>query len=193
MRTAAVFGGVGQSVIDAAGGKSGPYEGAYVTGWYPGVSDPRWDGTKDGVKNGMKRAIDEHTFGDHRIDPEDAGVRTAWIACTVLRAVLEGIGDGEVSAGTVRRGRRRTRTSTDRSAPPRLGRPASPLGRCHSSVGWRWVRPYVCAIGFHSWAALAFCTLATPLSRLPARVWFVMRAPPFLQPFLPAVWSAQAA
>ncbi|WP_073946149.1 ABC transporter substrate-binding protein [Streptomyces kebangsaanensis] len=95
VRTAAVFGSVDQSVIDAGGGKSGPYEGAYVTGWYPVASDPRW--------NGMKKVINEQAFGDNRIDPEDAGVQTTWVAYTVLRAVLEKIGDGEVSARTVRR------------------------------------------------------------------------------------------
>ncbi|PZG89335.1 hypothetical protein C1I97_31490 [Streptomyces sp. NTH33] len=95
VRTAAVFGSVDQSVVDAGGGKSGPYEGAYVTGWYPVASDPRW--------NGMRKVINEQAFGDNRIDPEDAGVQTTWVAYTVLRAVLEKIGDGEVSATTVRR------------------------------------------------------------------------------------------
>lgn len=95
VRTAAVFGSVDQSVIDTTGGKSGPYEGSYVTGWYPVASDPRWDG--------MRKVIDEQAFGDNRIDPKDAGVQTTWIACTVLRAVLEEIGGGEVSADTVRR------------------------------------------------------------------------------------------
>ncbi|MGX4691464.1 ABC transporter substrate-binding protein [Streptomyces sp. JNUCC 63] len=95
VRTAAVLGSVDQSVVDTSGGKSGPYEGSYVTGWYPVASDPRWDG--------MKKVINEQAFGDNRVDPEDPAVQTTWIAYTVLRAVLEKIGDGEVSADTVRR------------------------------------------------------------------------------------------
>ncbi|MFF9124475.1 ABC transporter substrate-binding protein [Streptomyces sp. NPDC014889] len=95
VRTAAVLGSIDQTVIDASGGKSGPYEGSYLTGWYPVAGDARWDP--------MKKVINEAAFGDNRVDPEDAGVQTTWIAYTVLRAVLERIGDGEVSASTVRR------------------------------------------------------------------------------------------
>ncbi|QJS14480.1 ABC transporter substrate-binding protein [Streptomyces argyrophyllae] len=95
VRTATVLGSVDQTVINATGGASGPYEGAYITGWYPVASDPRWDP--------MKKVINEEAFGDNRIDPADAGVQTTWIAYTVLKAVLERIGDGEVSADTVRR------------------------------------------------------------------------------------------
>ncbi|MGW2030509.1 ABC transporter substrate-binding protein [Streptomyces spinosus] len=95
VRTATVLGSVDQTVINASGGASGPYEGAYITGWYPVASDPRWDP--------MKKVINEEAFGDNRIDPADAGVQTTWIAYTVLKAVLERIGDGEVSADTVRR------------------------------------------------------------------------------------------
>ncbi|MEU2051849.1 ABC transporter substrate-binding protein [Streptomyces bungoensis] len=95
VRTATVLGSVDQSVINATGGASGPYEGAYITGWYPPASDRRW--------KPMKRVIDEEAFGDNRIDPADAGVQTTWIAYTVLRAALEKIGEGEVSADTVRR------------------------------------------------------------------------------------------
>ncbi|MBB6415347.1 ABC transporter substrate-binding protein [Streptomyces sp. AK010] len=93
VRTATVLGSVDQTVIDATGGASGPYEGSYITGWYPVVSDPRWDG--------MKRVIREQAFGDNRIDPADAGVQTTWIAYTVFRQVVESLGDGEVSADTV--------------------------------------------------------------------------------------------
>ncbi|MFE1910611.1 ABC transporter substrate-binding protein [Streptomyces anandii] len=95
VRTAAVLGSVDQTVIDASGGQSGPYEGSYITGWYPVAGDPRWDA--------MKKVINEEAFGDNRIDPADAGVQTTWIAYTVLRAVLEKIGSGEVSTDTVRR------------------------------------------------------------------------------------------
>ncbi|ARP74267.1 hypothetical protein LK07_19840 [Streptomyces pluripotens] len=94
VNTATVLGSVDQTVINATGGASGPYEGAYVTGWYPAASDHRWDQ--------MKKVINEEAFGDNRINPADAGVQTTWIAYTVLKAVLEKIGDGEVSADTVR-------------------------------------------------------------------------------------------
>jgi ABC-type branched-subunit amino acid transport system substrate-binding protein len=93
VRTAAVLGSVDQTVIDATGGASGPYEGSYITGWYPVASDPRWDG--------MKRVIKEEAFGDNRIDPADAGVQTTWIAYTVFHRVVESLGGGEVSADTV--------------------------------------------------------------------------------------------
>ncbi|MEU4465563.1 ABC transporter substrate-binding protein [Streptomyces sp. NPDC024017] len=93
VRTATVLGSVDQTVIDATGGASGPYEGSYITGWYPVASDPRWDE--------MKRVIREEAFGDNRIDPADAGVQTTWIAYTVFRQVVESLGDGEVSADTV--------------------------------------------------------------------------------------------
>ncbi|MFE7896111.1 ABC transporter substrate-binding protein [Streptomyces sp. NPDC057424] len=93
VRTATVLGSVDQTVIDATGGASGPYEGSYITGWYPVASDPRWDE--------MKRVIREEAFGDNRIDPADAGVQTTWIAYTVFRQIVESLGDGEVSADTV--------------------------------------------------------------------------------------------
>ncbi|MFD5709348.1 ABC transporter substrate-binding protein [Streptomyces pharetrae] len=96
VRTGTVLGSVDQTVIDASGGRSGPYEGAYITGWYPVETDERWDG--------MKRVIREQAFADTRIDPADAGVQTTWIAYTVFRAVVEAIDDGEeVTASTVRR------------------------------------------------------------------------------------------
>jgi hypothetical protein len=50
----------------------------------------------------MKRVIDKEAFGDNRIDPADAGVQTTWIAYTVLKAVLDKIGTGDVSARSVR-------------------------------------------------------------------------------------------
>jgi ABC-type branched-subunit amino acid transport system substrate-binding protein len=95
VRLGTVLGSVDQTVINATGGASGPYEGAYITGWYPPASDARWDP--------MKQVINEEAFGDNRIDPADAGVQTTWIAYTVLKAVLEKIGDGEVSSDSVRR------------------------------------------------------------------------------------------
>ncbi|MET9355828.1 ABC transporter substrate-binding protein [Streptomyces sp. NPDC006617] len=95
VRTATVLGSVDQTTINASGGASGPYEGAYVTGWYPSVRDPAWDG--------LKRLIKEQAFGDNAVDAADAGVQTTWIAYTVLKQVVESLGDGEVSADTVRR------------------------------------------------------------------------------------------
>jgi hypothetical protein len=94
VRTATVLGSVDQTVISANGGASSPYEGSYITGWYPVTSDPRWDA--------MKKVISEQAFGDNRIDPADAGVQTTWIAYTVFKKVVESLGGGEVSAGTVR-------------------------------------------------------------------------------------------
>ncbi|MGK5695722.1 ABC transporter substrate-binding protein [Streptomyces sp. URMC 128] len=93
VRTATVLGSVDQTVIDATGGASGPYEGSYITGWYPVASDPRWDA--------MKRVIKEEAFDDNRIDPADAGVQTTWIAYTVFHKVIESLGGGEVTADTV--------------------------------------------------------------------------------------------
>ncbi|WP_329282977.1 ABC transporter substrate-binding protein [Streptomyces sp. NBC_01451] len=95
VRTATVLGSVDQTVINATGGRSGPYEDSYITGWYPVASDARWDG--------MKKVINEEAFDDNRIDPQDAGVQTTWIAYTVLKAVVESLKGGEVSSTTVRR------------------------------------------------------------------------------------------
>ncbi|MFF0202524.1 ABC transporter substrate-binding protein [Streptomyces sp. NPDC005017] len=95
VRTGTVLGNVDQTTIDASGGRSGPYEGSYVTGWYPVETDPRWDR--------MKSVIREQAFTDTRIDPADTAVQTSWIAFTVLKAALEKIGAGEVTQDTVRR------------------------------------------------------------------------------------------
>ncbi|MEV0638755.1 ABC transporter substrate-binding protein [Streptomyces sp. NPDC050619] len=92
VRTAMVLGNVDQTVINSSGGQSGPYEGSYITGWYPVETDARW--------NEMKKVISEQAFGDNRIDPADAGVQTTWIAYTVFKEVVESL-DGEVSANAV--------------------------------------------------------------------------------------------
>ncbi|MEU6991497.1 ABC transporter substrate-binding protein [Streptomyces sp. NPDC046465] len=94
VRISSVLGSVDQSLIDRTGGASGPYEGAYVTGWYPATGDPRW--------SQMREVIREQAFGDNRVDPADAGVQTTWIAYTVLKQVVESL-DGEVSSRTLRR------------------------------------------------------------------------------------------
>ncbi|MFE5137790.1 ABC transporter substrate-binding protein [Streptomyces fagopyri] len=91
--TGTVLGSIDQSRIDASGGKSGPYEGAYVTGWYPVASDPLWDP--------MRKVIKEQAFGDNRIDPADAGVQTTWIAYNVFKKVVETLG-GDVTSNAIR-------------------------------------------------------------------------------------------
>lgn len=95
VRMGTVLGSIDQSQIDATGGKSSPYEGSYVTSWYPNASDPRWDT--------MRKVIKEQAFGDNRIDPADAGVQTTWIAYTVLKAAIESLGGGDVTARTIQR------------------------------------------------------------------------------------------
>ncbi|NEB78673.1 ABC transporter substrate-binding protein [Streptomyces sp. SID14478] len=95
VHTATVLGSVDQTVINRTGGASSPYEGAYVTGWYPAADDARW--------NPMRKAIDEVAFGDNRIDPADAGVQTTWIAYTVLKQLVDSLGeDDDVSARSLR-------------------------------------------------------------------------------------------
>ncbi|WP_062645413.1 ABC transporter substrate-binding protein [Streptomyces maremycinicus] len=94
VRTGTVLGSVDQTVINAAGAASGPFEGAYVTGWYPVTSDPAWAP--------MKKVISEEAFSDTRIDATDTGVQTTWIAYTVFRQAVESLDGGEVSADSVR-------------------------------------------------------------------------------------------
>jgi len=95
VRTAATLDSVDQTVINESGGQSGPYEGSYITGWYPPASDARWDT--------MKKVIQQQAFGDNRIDAADAGVQTTWIAYTVFKSVVASLGGGEVTSQTVRR------------------------------------------------------------------------------------------
>ncbi|MEV8022741.1 ABC transporter substrate-binding protein [Streptomyces sp. NPDC086554] len=94
-KISSVLGSVDQSLIDRTGGAEGPYEGAYVTGWYPAAGDPRWDE--------MREVIRQQAFGDNRVDPADAGVQTTWIAYTVLKQVVESLDGGEVSSRSLRR------------------------------------------------------------------------------------------
>ncbi|MFS0697870.1 ABC transporter substrate-binding protein [Streptomyces nitrosporeus] len=93
VRISSVLGSVGQPLIDRTGGRSSPFEGAYVTGWYPDSGDARWDE--------MRGVIRKHAFGDNRIDPEDTGVQTTWIAYTVLKAVIEAMDRPEITAGGI--------------------------------------------------------------------------------------------
>ncbi|MFE9402063.1 ABC transporter substrate-binding protein [Streptomyces sp. NPDC006530] len=90
VRVASVIGSIGQPLLDRTGGKEGPFEGAYVTGWYPEADDPRWDP--------MKKVIREQAFGDNAIDAADAGVQTTWIAYTALKKVVESLGRDSVRA-----------------------------------------------------------------------------------------------
>ncbi|GAA4914538.1 ABC transporter substrate-binding protein [Streptomyces coeruleoprunus] len=93
IKVSSVLGSVDQLLVDRTGGASGPFEGAYITGWYPDAGDPRWEP--------MKQVIQEHAFGDNRIDPADAGVQTTWIAYTVLKKVVEALGDTEITPGKI--------------------------------------------------------------------------------------------
>ncbi|MFG2135445.1 ABC transporter substrate-binding protein [Streptomyces sp. NPDC048650] len=88
VHVASVLGSVGQALVNRTGGHAGPLEGAYLTGWYPVASDPRW--------KPMRAVLDDFAFGDNRIDPTDQGVQTTWIAYTVLRALVEQLDDAGV-------------------------------------------------------------------------------------------------
>lgn len=94
-KISSVLGSVDQSLVDRTGGSNGPYEGAYLTGWYPAAGDARWDE--------MREVIRRQAFGDNRVDPTDAGVQTTWIAYTVLKQAVESLDGGEVSSRTLRR------------------------------------------------------------------------------------------
>lgn len=94
VRTASVLGSVDQTEVDSTGGASGPYEGSYVTGWYPVASDERWDE--------MKKVIKEEAFSDTRIDADDTGVQTTYLAFTVLKQAVEAIKGRDVTSTSVR-------------------------------------------------------------------------------------------
>jgi ABC-type branched-subunit amino acid transport system substrate-binding protein len=93
VRISSVLGSVGQGLIDRSGGAESPFEGALVTGWYPASGDARWDEMRD--------VIAEYAFGDNRIDPEDTGVQTTWIAYTALKAVVEAMDQPDITAGGI--------------------------------------------------------------------------------------------
>ncbi|WP_072485708.1 ABC transporter substrate-binding protein [Streptomyces atratus] len=90
VRISSVLGSVDQPLIDSTGGRNSPFEGAYITGWYPDAGDARWDG--------MRNVIREHAFGDNRIDPDDTGVQTTWIAFTVLKEIVKAIDSPQINA-----------------------------------------------------------------------------------------------
>ncbi|WUS98498.1 ABC transporter substrate-binding protein [Streptomyces sp. NBC_00708] len=95
VRVASVLGSVGQPLIDRTGGRNSPFEGAYVTGWYPAPGDARW--------NEMRKVIREHAFRDDRIDPDDTGVQTTWIAYTALKSLVESMHESRITSGKVTR------------------------------------------------------------------------------------------
>ncbi|MER5280227.1 ABC transporter substrate-binding protein [Streptomyces sp. NPDC002809] len=93
VRVSSVLGSIGQPLIDRTGGRKSPFEGAYVTGWYPAPGDSRWDL--------MREVIDKHAFGDNRIDPDDTGVQTTWIAYTALKSIIESLDEAEITSRKV--------------------------------------------------------------------------------------------
>jgi ABC-type branched-subunit amino acid transport system substrate-binding protein len=96
VRLSSVLGSVQQSLVDSTGGPASPLEKAYVTGWYPPASDPKWDE--------MKSVLSKYAFGDDRIDSADPGVQTTWVAYTVFAAVVRSMGDkATVDAESLRR------------------------------------------------------------------------------------------
>lgn len=95
VKVASVFGSIDQSAVDRTGGSDSPYEGAYVTGWYPVLGDHRWDA--------MRKVINKYAFDDNRVDPSDAGVQTTWIAYSVLHKAVDSLGGKPVTAQALRR------------------------------------------------------------------------------------------
>lgn len=91
-----VLGSVSQALVDRTGGKESPFEGAYLTSWYPVAADPLWEP--------MRRVIADHAFGDDTVDADDSGAQTTWIAYTVLSEILKGLDpDEDVTARKVSR------------------------------------------------------------------------------------------
>lgn len=82
-----VLGSVSQSLVDRTGGRESPFEGAYVTSWYPVAADPLWQP--------MRQVIADFAFGDDTVDPDDSGTQTTWIAYTVLHEVVKRFKPGE--------------------------------------------------------------------------------------------------
>ncbi|GLX18858.1 MULTISPECIES: ABC transporter substrate-binding protein [Streptomyces] len=76
-----VLGSISQALVDRTGGKESPFEGAYVTSWYPVSTDPLWAP--------MRKVISEQAFGDDTVDPDDSGAQTTWIAYSVLNQIVQ--------------------------------------------------------------------------------------------------------
>ncbi|WP_236060384.1 ABC transporter substrate-binding protein [Actinacidiphila acididurans] len=114
VRLSSVIGSVQQSVIDSTGGADSPLENAYITGWYPPASDPKWDE--------MKSVINKYAFGDDRINVSDPGVQTTWIAYTVFAKVVRGMGDkASITNDSVRRAMDATTRLSTGGLTPDLG------------------------------------------------------------------------
>lgn len=86
-----VLGSVSQALVDRTGGKESPFEGAYVTSWYPVASDPLW--------TQMRNVIADYAFGDNAVDPDDSGAQTTWIAYTVFSEMVKRFGGDEEITG----------------------------------------------------------------------------------------------
>ncbi|RSS49041.1 hypothetical protein EF912_24365 [Streptomyces sp. WAC07061] len=76
-----VLGSISQALVDRTGGKESPFEGAYVTSWYPVSTDPLWAP--------MRKVIADQAFGDDTVDPDDSGAQTTWIAYNVLNQIVQ--------------------------------------------------------------------------------------------------------
>lgn len=114
VRVSSVLGSVQQSLIDSTGGRNSPLENAFVTGWYPPASDPKWDT--------MKSVVRKYAFSDNRIDTADPGVQTTWIAYTVLAQVVRAMGaEAGPDADGLRRALDRTTHLSTGGLTPDLG------------------------------------------------------------------------
>ncbi|MFD6974230.1 ABC transporter substrate-binding protein [Streptomyces sp. NPDC059979] len=102
-----VLGSVSQSLVDRTGGKESPFEGAYLTSWYPVATDPLWEP--------MRKVVTEHAFGDDAVDPDDSGTQTTWIAYTVLSEIVKRFDEDEPLTA------RKVKRSLNESVPVKTG------------------------------------------------------------------------
>ncbi len=102
-----VLGSVSQSLVDRTGGKESPFEGAYLTSWYPVAADPLWEP--------MRKVVSEHAFGDDDVDPDDSGTQTTWIAYTVLSEIVKRFDENEPLTA------RKVKRSLNESLPVKTG------------------------------------------------------------------------
>lgn len=114
VRVSSVLGSITQSLVDSTGGAHSPLENAYVTGWYPPSSDPKWDQ--------MKATVTKYAFNDDRIDVDDPGAQTTWIAYTVLDKVVAAMGGKTaVTRSSLQRAMDRTSKLSTGGLTPDLG------------------------------------------------------------------------
>ncbi len=102
-----VLGSVSQALVDRTGGRESPFEGAYLTSWYPVSTDPLWQP--------MRKVIADHAFGNNAVDPDDSGTQTTWIAYTVLSETLKRFKPGDAVTG------RKLARTLNRAEPVRTG------------------------------------------------------------------------